>query len=266
MNAVTQKIDRPGAESSGPAFARLLQWLDDGADSQGERYLEMRRRLVAYFDRRNRPAPDMLADETFDRVSRTLEDAGAIKVTPPARYCYVVARFVPLEDIRRGDRTVPYDEARPAIPHHRSAGAAAGEEGAARSLDCLTRCLEDASEVPPPQPDQSGIVRDNLRLGGDWRRGMFGIDVNESRYGGVCSFVTRNAADDQRFAAKWLTDVEASLRRSRYRVAAGAQNLFDIFPDRNATVNSINGIQTFPSQSPFGFNGRALYAGFAWTF
>ena len=26
------------------------------------------------------------------------------------------------------------------------------------------------------------------------------------------------------------------------------------------TVNSFNGIQTFPSQSPFGMNGRALYA------
>jgi len=29
----------------------LLEWLDDGIDSQGEKYLEMRRRLVAYFDR-----------------------------------------------------------------------------------------------------------------------------------------------------------------------------------------------------------------------
>ena len=31
-----------------------------------------------------------------------------------------------------------------------------------------------------------------------------------------------------------------------------------LFPDRNTTVNSFNGIQTFPSQSPFGMNGRAL--------
>ena len=113
---------------------------------------------------------------------------------------------------------------------------------------------------------ECGQPKDNLRLGGDWRRGMFGIDVNESRYGSVCSFVTRNPADDQRYGAKWLTDVEASLRRGHYRVAAGAQNVFDAFPDRNSTVNSFNGIQTFPSQSPFGFNGRALYARLAWTF
>jgi len=76
------------------AFNQLLSWLDDGADSQGETYLEMRRRLVAYFDRRNRPFADDLADETFNRVSKTLEQSGTIEVTPPARYCYVVARFV----------------------------------------------------------------------------------------------------------------------------------------------------------------------------
>jgi hypothetical protein len=33
-----------------------------------------------------------------------------------------------------------------------------------------------------------------------------------------------------------------------------------VFPDRNFTVNSFNGIQTFPSHSPFGMNGRTVYA------
>ena len=79
---------------SSTPFSRLLQWLDDGVESNGERYLEIRRRLVDYFDRRNRPTAELLADETLDRVSRTLEDSGRIMVSPPARYCYVVARFV----------------------------------------------------------------------------------------------------------------------------------------------------------------------------
>ena len=113
---------------------------------------------------------------------------------------------------------------------------------------------------------ECGQPRDNFRLGGNWQRGAFGVNVDEARYGGVCSFATQNPAEDQHFAAKWLTDVEASLRRGRYRLGAGVQNLFDVFPDRNTTVNSFNGIQTFPSQSPFGFNGRALYARLAWTF
>jgi len=113
---------------------------------------------------------------------------------------------------------------------------------------------------------QCGQPRDNLRAGGHWQRGMFGIDLDESRYGTFCSFATQNAADDQQFGAKWLTDVELSLRRRGYRVGIGAQNLFNTFPDRNSTINSFNGIQTFPMQSPFGFNGRALYARLAWTF
>ena len=51
-----------------------------------------------------------------------------------------------------------------------------------------------------------------------------------------------------------------------YLLAVGAQNLFDVFPDRNTTVNSFNGIQTFPSHSPFGMNGRTLYARIGRTF
>ena len=141
MNAVTLETDRLENDTSGTSFTRLLECLDEGSDSRGERYLYMRRRLVAYFDRRNRPAADVLADETFDRVSRTLEESGCIMVTPPARYCYVVARFVLLEDIRRGDRNVPYDETRPVPNHQGSVGAAAAEESAEGALT-VSRCLE----------------------------------------------------------------------------------------------------------------------------
>jgi iron complex outermembrane receptor protein len=100
--------------------------------------------------------------------------------------------------------------------------------------------------------------QDSLRLGGHWAATHLGVDVNALRYGAFCSF-TLNAADDQEYAAKWLTDVEASYRVSQYRFAIGAQNVFDVFPDRNSTVNSFNGIQTYPSHSPFGMNGRTVY-------
>ncbi len=84
--------------------------------------------------------------------------------------------------------------------------------------------------------------------------------MNLARFGEVCSF-TASPSDDQTYAPKWLTDVEVSFRASQQlTVALGGQNLFNVFPDRNITVNSFNGIQTFPSQSPFGMNGRSLYA------
>ena len=178
MNAVSLEIDRPDHATTGTSFSRLLDWLDEGCDSRGERYLEMRRRLAAYFDRRSRPAPDLLADETFDRISRTLEKSGCIQVTPPARYCYVVARFVLLEDIRRGDRNVPYDETRPAL-HRGPEGAAGLDAGTERALDCLSHCLERLKT-----PDRELIVdyyRDAKRERIDRRRRLaatLGITMN----------------------------------------------------------------------------------------
>ena len=85
------------------AFERLLEWLDGGRESSGERYLEIRRRLVGYFDRRNRLFAEDLADETFNRIAKILMRDGTIEA-PPERYCYVVARFVLLEDVRRERR------------------------------------------------------------------------------------------------------------------------------------------------------------------
>jgi iron complex outermembrane receptor protein len=112
---------------------------------------------------------------------------------------------------------------------------------------------------------ECGQPEDSLRLGSDWRRNRFGVNVDLARYGTFCSF-TLNPADDQTYAAKWLTDVDASYRAARYTLAVGAQNLFSVFPNRNSTVNSFNGIQTFPSHSPFGMNGRTLYVRLSTTF
>ena len=71
------------SSTTAAAFRQFLSWLDDGTDSNGEKYLEMRRRLVAYFDRKNCVAPDELADETLNRVARRLEEEGSITGTAP---------------------------------------------------------------------------------------------------------------------------------------------------------------------------------------
>src|SRR5207248_240366 len=49
-------------------------------------------------------APDELADDTLNRVARRLEEEGTITDAPPARYCYVVAKFVFLEYLRHVDQ------------------------------------------------------------------------------------------------------------------------------------------------------------------
>jgi DNA-directed RNA polymerase specialized sigma24 family protein len=146
---------------TGLALNRLLSWLDDGVESQGETYLEMRRRLSSYFDRRNRLSADELADETLNRIGRTLEKDGTIATTPPARYCYVVARFVLLEDIRRQRTTVALKEPWMADASTvRGAGSGAAEASLAEQeerLECLDRCLGEL------KPDQRELVIEYYR-------------------------------------------------------------------------------------------------------
>jgi hypothetical protein len=98
-----------------PGSGGLLEWLDEGANSQGERYAEMRRRLVWYFERWNRHDPPALADETFRRIGGMLAHAKMIG-EPPARYCYLVAREVLVEDLARHGRHVTQDPPRPRRP------------------------------------------------------------------------------------------------------------------------------------------------------
>lgn len=63
----------------------------------------------------------------------------------------------------------------------------------------------------------------------------------------------------QEYDAKTLVDAEAGYRfRPWIKLAVGARNLLDEFPDRAIFDNSF-GIFNFPSASPFGFNGRYLY-------
>jgi DNA-directed RNA polymerase specialized sigma24 family protein len=143
------------------AFSRLLEWLDDGVESHGETYLEMRRRLVAYFDRRNRLSADELADETLNRVGRILDETGAIAIKPPARYCYVIARFVLLEDFRRERTFAHFDEAQTADASKvRSVTLPEADEDLPiqeQRLESLDRCLEEL------KPDQRELVVEYYR-------------------------------------------------------------------------------------------------------
>jgi DNA-directed RNA polymerase specialized sigma24 family protein len=160
VDVVTQEAFRKEPVFTELAFSRLLEWLDDGEDSRGERYIEMRRRLVWYFTRRNRPAADELADETLNRIARTLEQSGVILTRPPARYCYVVAKFVLLEDIRRQRKHVHLEEvwSGPGASD-RGNSAAESERIAVREqrLDCLDHCLEQLT------PEQRELVIEYYR-------------------------------------------------------------------------------------------------------
>jgi DNA-directed RNA polymerase specialized sigma24 family protein len=137
-----ERLSRAPSTSPG-AFRQFLHWLDDGADSRGEKYLEMRRRLVAYFDRKNCVAPDDLADETLNRVARRLEEEGAITGTAPAQYCYITAKFVFLEYLREGARSqTSLSEMSPGEADA-VLGAASVADAEVQSKESLSACLEE---------------------------------------------------------------------------------------------------------------------------
>jgi DNA-directed RNA polymerase specialized sigma24 family protein len=128
------------------AFRKFLDWLDLGIDSNGEKYLEIRRRLVQYFDRKNCALPDELADETLNRVARRLAEEGEIRDVTPAHYCYLVARFVFLEYQRRPDRSDISTEVLPGLPAAMPGLPGSAESDAAevreKRMDCLEQCLQ----------------------------------------------------------------------------------------------------------------------------
>ncbi len=93
------------------SFQSLLEWLDEGKSSDGERYLEIRRRLVLFFDRKNCLNPDELADETLNRVARRITEEEKIETESAARYCFIVAKYIFLESLRAKDKnSVPLEE------------------------------------------------------------------------------------------------------------------------------------------------------------
>jgi DNA-directed RNA polymerase specialized sigma24 family protein len=125
------------------AFNRLLNWLDEGGNSEGQKYLEMRRRLIAYFDRKNCTAPDDLADETLSRVARRIDEEDFIESETTARYCYIVARFVFMEHLRETQRSATVlDEIR-REPHSYDPTPAGVDDDKEKLLDCLERCTNN---------------------------------------------------------------------------------------------------------------------------
>lgn len=143
----SRRVGRKGFwELTPEAFQRLLDWLDEGASSDGQKYLEMRRRLVAYFDRKDCARPDELADETLNRVARRLEEeAGAIEGDAPARYCYIVARFVFMEQLRetQKDDALVNELRRQSQRGNDPATSATDDERKIKEqrLSCLEQCL-----------------------------------------------------------------------------------------------------------------------------
>ena len=82
-------------------FTRLLNSLDEDRERAGEKYEDLRRTLIRFFEWRGATFPEEHADEALNRVARRLGEGVEIKNI--GGYCYEVARLVFLETTRGAD-------------------------------------------------------------------------------------------------------------------------------------------------------------------
>lgn len=105
-----------------------------------------------------------------------------------------------------------------------------------------------------------GQPRSKVNTAINYTRGGFDALLKFNRFGEVTTQSGISTLRDQTFSAKTLTDLEVSYRfLNNYRIALGANNLFDVYPDKQFQANSNNGIFPYSNFSPFGFEGRFVY-------
>ena len=126
---------------------------------------------------------------------------------------------------------------------------------------------------------ERGQPRDKLNLGLDYDYRFIGITARGNRYGSVIDGGT-DAFGDVYLSPKWVVDLEARVKPiAGVELALGANNLFDEYPDnipRGQGIDPVTGatrnyaatryVAPFSNFSPFGFNGRFVYARASFAF
>ncbi len=108
--------------------------------------------------------------------------------------------------------------------------------------------------------------RSKVSLGLNWDWQKLNVNLRTTRYGGY-TVLADLATQDRHFGPKFITDLEVSYKvLDNVTVAAGANNLFNEYPDKNGIYNPATGSGHFPGTSPFGFTGGSWYARVQYNF
>lgn len=129
--SIDPELERPKKkwDLSQQSFESLLLWLDSDRDLAGKRYEDIRRRLIKIFGSRGSMDPDLLADETINRVARRVEEIAATYEGDPALYFYGVANKIHLEQLKK-QKPLPKTPEVPAM------------NDLEQEYDCLEGCIK----------------------------------------------------------------------------------------------------------------------------
>jgi iron complex outermembrane receptor protein len=114
----------------------------------------------------------------------------------------------------------------------------------------------------------------NFRVNADYSRRQYSVSLQQARFGSYWSRPDLSvpvgqeyAVSDQKFGVRWITDLSVTRRFEQVSLAVGADNLFDVYPDRIAITNPENqgGSRMFSPFSPFGSNGRFVFVRATYT-
>ena len=114
----------------------------------------------------------------------------------------------------------------------------------------------------------------NFRVNVGYTRRQWSVELQQARFGSYWSrpdlgvpVGTAFAITDQQFGARWITDASVTRRFDQLSLTVGADNLFDVYPDRIAATNPevFGGTRMFSPFSPFGANGRFVFVRASFT-
>jgi DNA-directed RNA polymerase specialized sigma24 family protein len=136
----------PRSDLTQTGLANLLEHLGTDSDTAAREYEAIRLTLVDFFEFRRAPSPDLLADETINRIARKLSE-GAV-VDNVRRYVYGVAKRVWLEAEKQRARE---QAATRELGRQETARFPSNVPDIEERIGCLQRCLarlpEDAREL-----------------------------------------------------------------------------------------------------------------------
>ena len=117
------------------AFDKLLVSLSSDRDEAGKIYESLRIRLIRFFEWRGCGSADILADQTFDRVMRKIDEGD--EITSPRGYINAVANYIFLENFDPG-RLTELDEELTSSPSYATQFERQDEDPV---IECFDNCL-----------------------------------------------------------------------------------------------------------------------------
>lgn len=133
------KINHEVAKES---FDTLLDWLSNDRDEAGARFEQIRDGLIRYFRLKGCHEPELLADETMNRVIRRIDELDLKTGASPTSIFYGFASKVFLEYIRtEKNRSIQIDET------FESVFVQTVPPSSDAAIDCLRECMNDLDLV-----------------------------------------------------------------------------------------------------------------------